>query len=167
MGVEGFGNQLRRYRQIAGMTQEALAERSGLSVRGISDLERGLKQRPHPETVRLLADSLGIEGAPLIAFRALAIPETSAVPSHLPVPLSALIGRDDEIRVIGAVLRPGGDVRLVTLIGPGGVGKTRLAIELATTFERWFGDGLAFVSLASLTDPQQVMASVVSAFGIR
>jgi predicted ATPase/DNA-binding XRE family transcriptional regulator len=167
MSVERFGDQLRRHRQAAGMTQETLAERSGLSVRGISDLERGVKQRPHSETVRLLAAALGIEGAPLIAFRALAIPDTLAVPSTLPVPLSGIIGRDNEIRSIGAVLRPGGDVRLVTLIGPGGVGKTRLAIELATRVEHWFGDGLAFTGLASLTDPQQVMASIMSAFGIR
>ena len=58
-----FGVLLQRYRRAAGLTQGALAERAGLSVRGISDLERGLRRTPQRETVRLLADALGL-GAP-------------------------------------------------------------------------------------------------------
>ena len=60
MSVEAFGNQLRRLRMATGMTQESLAEAAGLSVRGISDLERGVKLRPHPETVRMLAAALNL-----------------------------------------------------------------------------------------------------------
>ena len=56
-----FGDRLRRLRSTAGLSQEELAERSGVSRNGISDLERGLSQTPRFETVRLLADGLGID----------------------------------------------------------------------------------------------------------
>ncbi len=55
-----FGNQLRQYRQAAGLTQEELAERAGLSVKAISALESGRRRRPYPHTVRALADALGL-----------------------------------------------------------------------------------------------------------
>src|SRR5919201_5594076 len=54
----GFGERLRRYRITAGLTQETLAERTGLSVRGIADLERGVRRFPHVDTIRRLADAL-------------------------------------------------------------------------------------------------------------
>jgi tetratricopeptide (TPR) repeat protein/transcriptional regulator with XRE-family HTH domain len=60
--VAGFGAQLRACRYAAGLSQEALAERSGLSVRAISDLERGRTRRPHPDSVRRLADALALSG---------------------------------------------------------------------------------------------------------
>src|SRR4051794_33895530 len=56
--LPSFGDLLRRHRQAAGLTQEALAERASLSVRAISDLERGVKQHPHRDTVRLLVAAL-------------------------------------------------------------------------------------------------------------
>ena len=55
-----FGQLLRRHRRAAGLTQEALAERAGISHRTVSDLERGLYQRPHRDTVHLLAEALGL-----------------------------------------------------------------------------------------------------------
>ena len=58
-----FGELLRRFRNAAALSQEALAERAGLSRNGISDLERGLHPAPRFETVRLLADALGLGGA--------------------------------------------------------------------------------------------------------
>jgi transcriptional regulator with XRE-family HTH domain len=58
-----FGRVLRGYRLAAGFTQAALAERAGISERAISDLERGVKQQPHQDTVELLATALGLEGA--------------------------------------------------------------------------------------------------------
>ena len=57
-GVQAFGALLRRHRLAAGLSQEALAERAGLSVRGLSDLERGVRQAPHPDTVRRLVQAL-------------------------------------------------------------------------------------------------------------
>jgi predicted ATPase/class 3 adenylate cyclase/DNA-binding XRE family transcriptional regulator len=65
-----FSTLLRRYRRSAGLTQEELAERAGLSARGISDLERGLKHRPHRDTVQLLADALQLTGEDRGTFEA-------------------------------------------------------------------------------------------------
>ena len=59
-GAGGFGGLLRRYRTAAALSQEELAARAGLSPRGISDLERGARTAPRLETVRLLADALGL-----------------------------------------------------------------------------------------------------------
>jgi transcriptional regulator with XRE-family HTH domain len=60
---QGFGELLRRYRVAAGLSQEALAERSGLSPHGISDLERGARSHPYPATVHRLAEALALAGA--------------------------------------------------------------------------------------------------------
>jgi len=78
-----FGTLLRRSRRAAGLTQEELADRAGLSVRGISDLERGAKHRPHKDTVQLLADTLGLSGEERATFEA-AARGVVAVPSDLP-----------------------------------------------------------------------------------
>src|SRR5687768_12354292 len=96
-----FGTLLRRHRLAAGLTQEALAERAGLSVRGISDLERGLRTAPHFATVERLAIALGLEAGDQETFAALARSATGArsvctspVPAALPVPPTPLIGRE-------------------------------------------------------------------------
>ena len=130
MDGEGFGDLLRRSRQQAGMTQLDLAERSGLSVRGISDIERGLKQRPHPETVRMLADALNLSAEMLTTFRSTATPVVALTLAPLPVPATPLVGRSIEIDQIAAQYRSQSPARLVTLTGPGGVGKTRVGIRV-------------------------------------
>ncbi|MBA2470547.1 MAG: tetratricopeptide repeat protein [Chloroflexia bacterium] len=167
MSIERFADQLRRHRQAAGMTQETLAERSGLSVRGISDLERGVKRRPHPDTIRMLAAALDLAPETLASFRESATPRSPLAPAALPVPLTALIDREDEAPAIAALLDPGAGVRLVTLTGPGGVGKTRLAIQAAMDLRDGFADGVAFVALAGLTDPLLVLGAMANALGIR
>jgi non-specific serine/threonine protein kinase len=81
-----------------------------------------------------------------------------------------LIGREREIETVRDLLRHSGaraGSRLVTITGPGGVGKTRLAVELATTLATSFADGVAFVQLASLTDPALVLPTIAWAVGIR
>src|SRR5687767_8536909 len=101
-----FGELLRRLRSAAALSQEALAERAGLSRRGISDLERGLRQEPRLETVRLLADGLALGEADRAALLAAARPGLlgNGLPPRspyahfsLPRPLTRLIGREAEL----------------------------------------------------------------------
>jgi predicted ATPase len=83
----------------------------------------------------------------------------------LPVPPNRTIGRDQDVVAVGERLRAG-SVRLLTLTGPGGVGKTRLAVEAARAVQVDFADGAQFVSLAALRRPEDVPAAIVEALGI-
>jgi predicted ATPase/DNA-binding CsgD family transcriptional regulator len=84
---------------------------------------------------------------------------------RLPAPPGPLIGRSQEVAALGARLRDT-ETRLVTLTGPGGVGKTRLALQLAADLRDAFADGVWFVDLAPLSDPEPVPAAIVRALGL-
>jgi predicted ATPase/transcriptional regulator with XRE-family HTH domain len=170
-----FGEQLKRHRLAAGLTQEALAERASLSTRAISDLERGAKRAPRRDTVELLASALGLSGRRREAFEAAARPGSDGashgVPSALGIPaslapLTRLIGREREAAAVVGLLRRS-ETRLVTLTGPGGVGKTRLALQVAEELQDAFADGVTAVSLAPLTDPALVLSAVARALDVR
>jgi predicted ATPase/DNA-binding XRE family transcriptional regulator len=169
----GFAALLRQHRLAAGLTQEELAERAGTSARGVSDLERGARSHPHRETVRLLADALGLSGGARAAFvqaapraigHPIARPERTA--ALLPVPLTPLIGRQQERAVLTSLLREE-VTRLVTLTGPGGVGKTRLALQVAADLLEDFPDGAGFADLSPLNDPALVPATIATVLGVR
>lgn len=170
-----FGALLRRYREAAGLTQELLAERAGLSARGISDLERGLRQSPRHDTVALLADALELPSHQRALLTAAARPmsprlqrprATPTTPHNLPAQMTPLLGRARETRLAVERLSRA-DVRLLTLTGPGGVGKTRLALAVAEALLDQFEDGVYLIALAALRDPQLVMRAVAEALGLR
>ncbi len=87
-------------------------------------------------------------------------------PGDLPTPLTPLVGREREIATVVLLLRDP-TVRLVTLIGPGGVGKTRLSIAVAAELARDFARGIAFVPLASVREPSLVLPAIAQSLGIR
>lgn len=178
---EPAGDLLKGYRVAAGLTQEELAERSGVSARTIGSIERGTLHRPRNESLRLLADALAISPqqyvALLSAVRRQRIREAALVPmlageqSHaharqmLPVPPTPLVGRERELALALDMLQRN-EVRLLTLYGPPGVGKTRLALQIALDMRDQFADGTIFVALAPFREPDQVMAAIAQAVGL-
>ena len=166
----GFGARLRAGRQSAGFSQQELAERSGLSVRAISDLERERTRWPYPDSLHRLADALGLrdEGrAEFIAAagRRLARPGVArsagaaggaarragrqlVVPRHLPAAVPGFVGRHDQLAALSRVLQQPGGTAVVTAIGgTAGVGKSALAMQWAHQVAGEFPDGQLFVNL--------------------
>src|SRR5689334_19077164 len=93
-------------------------------------------------------------------------PTTSFTSVYLPPQPTRLIDREDELALLRALLTRG-EVRLLTLTGPGGVGKTRLAIAVAEQIQEHFPDGIWFVDLAPLADPALVLPTIARVVGVR
>src|SRR5215470_13814782 len=130
-----FGAQLKSLREAAGFTQEELATVAGLSVHAVSALERGERRRPHVDTVRALSAALDLNAAARDAFlgSARALVHQAGVDKggvSLPFPPTILLGRDADVATLRQWLADP-SARVISIIGPGGVGKTRLALEVA------------------------------------
>jgi transcriptional regulator with XRE-family HTH domain len=125
--TEGFARILHQHRIAAGISQEALAERAGVSARELSELERGPHAFPRTETLALLIAALGLEGPARAAFEAAARPHVaSAQPQRgwnpgPPLSLTSLVGRERDVAAVRQLLSDPA-VCLVTLTGTGGVG---------------------------------------------
>jgi predicted ATPase/DNA-binding XRE family transcriptional regulator len=166
-GAGSFAVQLKTLRETAGFSQEELATIAGLSVHAISALERGERRRPQFETVRALSAALDLTGTVRDEFLGSARKPDDRPPiaAPLPVPLTRLLGRDADMQTLQNWLADL-SVRLVTLVGPGGVGKTRLALELARAIAHAGSTRVVFVSLASVRDTAFVITAIAHALGL-
>jgi predicted ATPase/transcriptional regulator with XRE-family HTH domain len=166
-----FGELLSAYRRAARLTQEELAARAGVSSDAISLLERGLRAAPRANTVSRLALALGLTPAEHQSFTAVArrrhrrAPAGLQVPPDLRMPSTPLVGRAD-VLASGLALLARPDVRLVTLTGSPGAGKTRLALDMAASVADRYRDGAVAVALAPLTDASLVMPAIALVLGL-
>ncbi|UCC86777.1 MAG: helix-turn-helix domain-containing protein, partial [Anaerolineales bacterium] len=181
-----FGAWVTQQRKALDRTREQLARCVGCSVSYLRKIETD-ERRPSREVAELLADCLqvppdqlptfvkaarGVElverlGAPLPVSETLEPrPAPPRPASNLPIPPTPLIGRQPELTALARMLcEP--QCRLLTLTGTGGIGKTRLALELAFTRRDLFPDGVYFVSLASFTSPEFIAPTIGEALGLR
>jgi predicted ATPase/DNA-binding XRE family transcriptional regulator len=163
--TETFGALLRQYRVAASLSQEALGARAGLSPNAIAALERGRRKVPRPGTLLQLADALQLGLQERAALIGAANTQQADGAAHdtsgqsVPVPLTSFVGREQSLHELRALLETS---RLVTLTGPGGVGKSRLAVELVTDLP-----DIAFVQLAPVADGALVSSAVASTLGVR
>jgi predicted ATPase/DNA-binding XRE family transcriptional regulator len=165
-----FGTRLKALREAAGFTQEELATIAGISVHAVSALERGHRRRPHVETVRALSAALDLTGATRDALvesaRAPAPTVATDQPRDASLPLAPtiLLGRDADMQTLRLWLEDP-TARLITLTGPGGAGKTRLALELAHA-KASAGSRVLFVDLAAVRDSMFVAPAIAETLGV-
>ncbi len=163
-----FPQWIKQRRKALDLTQADLAKRVGCAVVTIQKFEEG-QRRPSKQIAELLADHLVIPPAERDHFVQVArtpIGEAEHAPTNLPHPLTPLVGRSDDLqRVSELMLRS--HVRLLTLVGTPGVGKTRLAVAAGHALRAHFADGVFFVGLAAVTDPTFIFAALAQVLGIR
>ena len=159
-----FGILLKGFRRRAHLTQEELAERAAYSFHYVSMLERGVRLPP-PVTIDLLADALNLPATDRTALHT-AARRAHPAPRRVPVPVSPPFGRQlEKKQVIALLQRP--DIRILTMTGPGGVGKTRLAEDVVAALGQTLRDGAVFIDLAVLNDPESVPSAIAQALMVR
>ena len=182
--TSGLAGLLRQLRAEARLTQQELAKAAGVSPRSVSDLERGINRTARNDTAVRLAGALGLAEPVRSLFvaaargRIQAAQVLTAKPRQAPgdspgsaagmygfVPaLTSFVGRAGPVREVAVLLDRS---RLVTVTGPGGAGKTRLAGEIARQAAGGFADGVWLAELAPVRDPALVPAVVAAALGVR
>ncbi|OKJ91351.1 ATP-binding protein [Amycolatopsis sp. CB00013] len=177
----GPSSLLGEARRDAGLTQEELAERTGLTVRSISNIERGRVARPRRHSVEALALGLGLQGEQASRFVRHYCPDAVspartpvvAVPAQLPSGITSFIGRRREIDALDALHgeKAGAGVVVAVLEGMAGVGKTSLAVQWAHRVKQDFPDGQLFANLRGYgpgapADPAEVLRSFLRALGV-
>jgi tetratricopeptide (TPR) repeat protein/transcriptional regulator with XRE-family HTH domain len=187
-----FGPLLRRYRVGAGLTQEELAQRAGLSVRAVSDMERGRTRKPFLRSVRQLASALGLAPPQRALLIAAAEPEAALtvpakadrtdgqrfippVPRQLPSGVARFTGRAAELGLLAGLVEPAGREAgtAVVISGTAGVGKTALAVHFAHQVAADFPDGQLYVNLRGAgptgipAAPEEAIRGFLTAFGLR
>ncbi len=163
-----FQAWLKRTRKEQGLTQEALAGLAGCSTDYLKKIEGGRRQ-PTRQVVEALLDALQVPREAHatyigLAFAPFVVPKAEPMAS-LPIPPTSFIGREQELAAVEGFLERK-MVRLVTLTGPGGVGKTRLALQVAAALSERFEHGAYFVDLAPISDPTLVASTIVQTLRI-
>lgn len=166
-----FGHYVKQRRRDQDLTQAMLARCVGCAEITIQKIEAG-RLRPSRQIAERLAEALALTGEERIGFIQLARRPPPALSemavSHarrLPIPPTPLIGREREMAAVSAALLRN-DVRLLTLIGPPGVGKTHLALSVAAQLGEHFADGIIFVNLAPINQPGQVIPAIARALNL-
>jgi predicted ATPase/DNA-binding XRE family transcriptional regulator len=182
----GFGTWLMPRRKELGLTRKELAMSVGCSPVTIYKIEAG-QRRPSRQIADLLAEFLGVpsDELPLFAKFATATheqegfalhesPQKSRAPwialqdgrTNLPAPATAFIGREREVEQV-RVLLENPSVRLVTLTGPPGVGKTRLGLRVAGSLVDRFADGVLFIPLANVKERDLILSAIALQLGVK
>ena len=175
-----FGRLLQLYRTKAGLSQEQLAERAGLSTNAISSLERGSRLAPHSATLDRLCAALSLDDRERAELEEVAkvararrmqaqvqkhpdLPD-EAILHNLPPELTSFVDREKEVLEIREFLQ---SRRLITVAGAGGAGKTRCAIKVARDVLGGFSDGVWFADFSSVSDPGLVPAVIGRVFNLK
>jgi predicted ATPase/transcriptional regulator with XRE-family HTH domain/Tfp pilus assembly protein PilF len=190
--AKAFGSWLKQRRAVLDLTQRELGRRIGCSETTIEKIEAG-KRRPSIQLAELFAGYFGVPPEERVAFLEFArpgsaveplnqpynaapwtmlpargLPEDLSVrrsPGNLPSPMTSFVGRGKELSAARTLLsRPG--VRLLSMTGPPGVGKTRLAMQVATTLQDAFRDGIYLVELESVRDADSVLSMIALTLSI-
>lgn len=180
---------LRHYRLRAGLTQEELADRTGLSVRGVANIECGRVRRPHAHSLQRLAEVLNLsaeEKAEFVRLTPMLAPDQESVLARciidrpeperrlarqLPADICHFTGRQAEFKALHTYLRTASNATppIADIAGQGGIGKTTLAVRLAHALMNDFPDGQLFVAMGGSrrpTMPEAVLSRFLRALGM-
>jgi predicted ATPase/DNA-binding XRE family transcriptional regulator len=162
-----FGQRLRELRRGMDLTQPRLADLAGCSVEMLRKVEAD-SRKPSAQLATRLAEALELAPPARADFIRMArgLPTRSLPASSLPSPLTRLIGRERELAALKDLLADP-SIRLITLLGPPGIGKTRLAVQVATDVDATFRDGVVYVPLAPVRHATRVVESLLEAVGAR